>query len=145
MNEPVQSITDAPQRHSEEQHGRMVRYAISMGIRAVCFVLAVVVQNWMTWVFLALAVVLPYIAVTVANAGTDRYFRSRDAETVGGMRGLPAGSAQLGDGRGPGRDADDQAAAGDPDRAEGHQGGAEGQVQIIEGEVVRDAGDDGRS
>lgn len=116
----------------------MVRYAISMGIRALCFVLAVVVQNWMTWVFLALAVVLPYIAVTVANAGTDRYFRSRDAESVDEVRALPAGTAQLDGGEesgtGWGR-AGSAESAGSPERAE----------QIIEGEVVRDAGDDGRS
>ncbi|GAA1186769.1 DUF3099 domain-containing protein [Nesterenkonia xinjiangensis] len=139
MNEQVHSITDAPQRHSEEQHGRMVRYAVSMGIRAVCFVLAVVVQNWMTWVFLALAVVLPYVAVTVANAGTDRYFRSRDAEGVSATPQLPSGTAQLGSV--PSSESEDAAdAAGDP-RPEGDD---HGPVQIIEGEVVRDDGDDGR-
>lgn len=81
VTEPVHSITDAPQRHSEEQRGRMVRYAVSMGIRVVCFALAVFLPyGWMTWVFLAAAVVLPYMAVTVANAGTDRYTRQREAE-----------------------------------------------------------------
>ncbi len=59
----------------------MIRYAVSMSIRVVCFILAVVVQNWLTWVFLTLAVVLPYIAVTLANAGTDRYLHGREEFT----------------------------------------------------------------
>ncbi|GAB3178742.1 hypothetical protein GCM10027060_05190 [Nesterenkonia halophila] len=95
MTEPVHSLTDAPQKHSEEQHGRMVRYAISMGIRLVCFLAAVLVQNWMSWVFLAAAAVLPYIAVTVANAGTDRYQHHRTASDVEPVAGLEAGRRQV--------------------------------------------------
>lgn len=60
----------------------MVRYAVSMGIRMVCFVLAVILQNWMTWVLLALAVVLPYVAVTTANVGGDRYMRRSESEDL---------------------------------------------------------------
>ncbi|MDO5492521.1 MAG: DUF3099 domain-containing protein [Nesterenkonia sp.] len=81
MNDPVHSITDAPERHSDEQTRRMVRYAAAMGIRIVCFVLAVLLQNWMSWVLLAAAVILPYVAVVAANAGGDRYARTRDADT----------------------------------------------------------------
>ncbi len=79
MSEPVHSLTDAPERHSAEQTRRMVRYAVSMGIRILCFILAVVLQNWMSWVLLAAAVILPYVAVVAANAGADRYARGRDA------------------------------------------------------------------
>ncbi|WP_218219812.1 DUF3099 domain-containing protein [Nesterenkonia sp. Act20] len=82
MSDQVHSITDAPQKHSDEQHGRMVRYAVSMGIRMVCFILAVILQNWMTWVLLALAVVLPYVAVTTANVGGDRYMRRSESEDL---------------------------------------------------------------
>ena len=39
-----------------------------MTIRTVCFVLAVVVHGPMRWVFVAFALVLPYIAVVMANA-----------------------------------------------------------------------------
>ncbi|GAB3189642.1 DUF3099 domain-containing protein [Nesterenkonia suensis] len=137
MNEQVHSITDAPQRHSEEQHGRMVRYAISMGIRIVCFVLAVVVQNWMTWVFLGLAVVLPYIAVTAANAGTDRYQRTREADDLDDVAALPSGAARLEEAA-PRQDAEASAEGRSSEQDRGSE-------QIIEGEVVRDAGDDGRS
>ncbi|MCH8565347.1 DUF3099 domain-containing protein [Nesterenkonia sp. LB17] len=82
MSDQVHSITDAPQKHSDEQHSRMVRYAVSMGIRMVCFILAVILQNWMTWVLLAAAVVLPYVAVTTANVGADRYMGRRQSEDL---------------------------------------------------------------
>lgn len=60
----------------------MVRYAVSMGIRMVCFILAVILQNWMTWVLLAAAVILPYVAVTTANVGADRYMGRRESEDL---------------------------------------------------------------
>ncbi|EXF24404.1 hypothetical protein BG28_05085 [Nesterenkonia sp. AN1] len=82
MSDQVHSITDAPQKHSDEQHSRMVRYAVSMGIRMVCFILAVILQNWMTWVLLAAAVILPYVAVTTANVGADRYMGRRESEDL---------------------------------------------------------------
>ncbi len=40
-----------------------------MSIRAVCIVLAFVVPGPLRWVFIAGAVVLPYVAVVIANAG----------------------------------------------------------------------------
>lgn len=48
---------------------RMRRYLISMSVRTVCFVLAVVFDGWLRWVFVAFAVFLPYVAVVVANGG----------------------------------------------------------------------------
>jgi len=43
-----------------------------MGIRTGCFVIAILLApNPLMWVFVALAVVLPYIAVLVANAGRE--------------------------------------------------------------------------
>ena len=41
-----------------------------MGIRIACFILMVVITpyGWYTWVFGAAAIVLPYIAVVMANA-----------------------------------------------------------------------------
>ena len=47
----------------------MVKYSIAMGIRMVCIVLVFVFPAiW--WVFGIGAVVLPYIAVVVANVGS---------------------------------------------------------------------------
>lgn len=68
----VFSITSASTSQSEEISKRQRRYAISMGIRTACFVLAVVFWShvlWLAWVFIAGAVLLPYTSVILANAG----------------------------------------------------------------------------
>jgi hypothetical protein len=64
-------ITSASSSHSERIHGRQVRYLVSMAVRTACFVLAVVTDGTLRWLFIAGAVVLPYIAVVVANAGGE--------------------------------------------------------------------------
>lgn len=44
-------------------------YLIKMGIRTVCFLLAVIVfRGWLRWVLMAFAIVLPYASVVGANA-----------------------------------------------------------------------------
>lgn len=68
----VFSITSAPESHSSELGAREKRYAVSMGIRTLCFIGAVVVTGPFRWVLLAGAVFLPYIAVVLANAGVRR-------------------------------------------------------------------------
>lgn len=65
------SITSARTSHSEDLHKRQVRYLVSMGIRTVCFVLAIVTSGPLRWIFVAAALFLPYVAVVLANA-TDR-------------------------------------------------------------------------
>jgi hypothetical protein len=64
-------ITSAHTSHSERIHGRQTRYLISMGVRTVCFILAVATDGTLRWVFIAAAVVLPYFAVIAANAGGE--------------------------------------------------------------------------
>jgi hypothetical protein len=93
----VVRITTAPESHEREMAHRQKRYMISMGIRTLCFVAAVLVgQGWLRWVLVAAAFVLPYIAVVMANTATPR---------VEGT--LPPGPMQtqpeLGPGRDPGR------------------------------------------
>lgn len=52
---------------------RAKRYMVSMLIRLVCLVLAFVFfGTWEAWLFAGGAVVLPYIAVLMANAGRER-------------------------------------------------------------------------
>ncbi len=51
----------------------MRRYLIAMGLRGVCFVLAIVASGWLRWAFVVGAVVLPYIAVVLANAVGPRF------------------------------------------------------------------------
>jgi hypothetical protein len=70
-DEPLR-ITSAAGARSEEIRGRERRYLISMGIRTLCFILAVVsMGHWFMWAFLAGAVFLPYVAVVLANAGAN--------------------------------------------------------------------------
>lgn len=57
--------------HSDDLDQRIFRYLVSMGIRTVCVILVIVVHHPVRWVFAVGAVVLPYIAVVLANA-TDR-------------------------------------------------------------------------
>jgi Protein of unknown function (DUF3099) len=64
-------ITAAHTSHSERLRGRQRRYLVSMGIRTVCFVLAVATDGTLRWVFIVAAVVLPYVAVVMANASGE--------------------------------------------------------------------------
>ena len=67
----VFTITGAQRALSQEQTGRTRKYLISMGIRTACVLAAIVVPGWPRWVLIAGAVVLPYLAVVVANAGRE--------------------------------------------------------------------------
>lgn len=68
----VVSVTTATSSGDAEQSARIKRYLITMAIRTACFVLMVVVDGWLRWVFLAGAAFLPYVAVVLANARTPR-------------------------------------------------------------------------
>lgn len=64
-------ITTATRSHREDIRLRQRRYVISMGIRTGCFVLAVVsIGHWFMWVFIAASLLLPYVAVVLANAAS---------------------------------------------------------------------------
>lgn len=65
------SISNVGQPLSKDQSSRAKKYFISMMIRTLCFILAVVLPSPYRWVALFGAVVLPYIAVIVANAGRE--------------------------------------------------------------------------
>ena len=69
--ERVYSITSARRALSEDLHDRTIRYLVSMGIRTLFFVLAVVTPSPWRWIFAVGAIVIPYIAVTIANAGRE--------------------------------------------------------------------------
>ena len=66
------AITTARTSHSEDLHARQIRYLLSMGVRTVCFVAAVIAHGPLRWVLIAAALFLPYIAVVMANAGGRR-------------------------------------------------------------------------
>ncbi len=123
----------------------MIRYAISMTVRVVCFILAVVMQNWLTWVFLALAVVLPYIAVTLANAGTDRYQHSGEEAPQTPSPLLTQSQSAQSQSHGPAEPLEwweDTALFGDTSEvnspSDAQSGSAQDQAEPIEGEIVRE-------
>jgi hypothetical protein len=68
--DPVR-ITSASAGHSVDIQHRQRRYLISMGVRTVCFVLAVVFRHEppLMWAFVVASFLLPYVAVVMANAG----------------------------------------------------------------------------
>jgi hypothetical protein len=70
--EPVYQITGARRGVRDDVDSRTKRYLISMAVRTVCFVLAVVTDGWVRWVMIAAAILLPYLSVVFANAGRVR-------------------------------------------------------------------------
>ena len=62
-----QSITSLPLSPEEERRRRMIKYSIAMGIRMICILLMLVVQGWWLLVCAIGAIMLPYIAVVIAN------------------------------------------------------------------------------
>ena len=72
----VPSATSLPQAPQDDQQRRMRNYVITMSIRTICFIAAVLsaaVSLWLSLAFFVGAAVLPYIAVVFANAtGTRR-------------------------------------------------------------------------
>ncbi len=69
--EQVYRITTAQSGLSAEQSARTRRYLISMAVRTICFIGAVVADGWMRWLLVAGAVALPYLAVVIANGGRE--------------------------------------------------------------------------
>ena len=75
-------ITTAPTSRTDDIAARQRRYAISMAITTVCVIGAVAVgPGSLRWVLVAGAVLLPYVAVIMANAGTPRTTASASATT----------------------------------------------------------------
>ncbi|MFC9248916.1 DUF3099 domain-containing protein [Streptomyces sp. NPDC057136] len=67
-------ITGARQGLADDVRGRQRRYVISMSVRTVAVVLSAVlwnVERHVAIVALALGVLLPYVAVVIANAGRE--------------------------------------------------------------------------
>ena len=65
-------ITTASSNAQDEIRGRQRRYLFSMLIRTGCFLGAVVASGWLRWSLVAAAVLLPYVAVVMANAVGSR-------------------------------------------------------------------------
>ena len=70
------TITGAQAPLSADQRARTRRHLISMAIRTVCFIGAIIATGWLRWALVAGAVLLPYVAVIMANAGRKRAERA---------------------------------------------------------------------
>ncbi len=65
----TQSVTSIQASPEAERRSRFIKYTIAMVVRVLCIILAVAVPiGWLTWLFVAGAVFLPYFAVVIANA-----------------------------------------------------------------------------
>lgn len=53
---------------------------MSMSIRVVCFILCIVTEGWLRWTFFFGALVLPWVAVVIANAGREQ--RAKAPSTI---------------------------------------------------------------
>ena len=74
-DEPI-LVTTAPQNPRDEQRERTRRYLVTMGVRVVCFVAAIVLValdlRWEAGIAVAASLVLPWVAVIAANSGPAR-------------------------------------------------------------------------
>jgi hypothetical protein len=65
--QPIQSATSLPPSPDAERRSRMIKYLVTMSIRIVCFIVAIFIHNWWALIPIAGAVLLPYVAVVLAN------------------------------------------------------------------------------
>lgn len=81
-------ITTAPTSVADDIAGRQRRYLISMAVRTACVLGAVLVgPGVLRWVLIAGAVLLPYVAVVLANAD-NRKDDGFDLRTTNSQREL---------------------------------------------------------
>ena len=75
QRDSVHVVTQARRSMSEDISYRQRRYLLMMGIRALCFAIAVILYTnhfgWLAAVPAAGAIVIPYIAVVFANGGRE--------------------------------------------------------------------------
>jgi hypothetical protein len=91
----VPLITDARSAASVEMHSRVMRYTLTMAFRTACFISMVFVPGPMRWVLFACALVLPYIAVIMANQANQRSIRKRiNSDMIPDRPQLTAGPAE---------------------------------------------------
>ena len=83
MKQP-QSVTDLPESPEDEHRRRVFQYVLAMSIRVVCVLACVWVRGWWLLIPAVGAVVLPYIAVVLANVGSRRraHVRRPDHQTI---------------------------------------------------------------
>ncbi len=89
MNGPMatknqQSITSLPPSPDEERISRVTRYTIAMAVRMACVIVAILVPDWWRIIPILGAVILPYVAVVVANVSVKP--RESEVERPGSIQ-----------------------------------------------------------
>ncbi len=94
---PIRITTAATSPHADIA-ARQRRYLIAMGVRTLCFVMVALLAithagpEWLPWIFVAGALILPYVAVVMANVSDTKSdaFELRDGSLH--ERELPPGA-----------------------------------------------------
>lgn len=77
------AITSLPPSPYDERRGRMIRYSLAMLVRLVCIIVAFLVPGWWALAPAIGAIVLPYVAVVLANVGAEG--QRGDVQRPGGV------------------------------------------------------------
>ena len=96
-------VTEARPSLSDDIAYRQRRYLIMMGIRAVCFIVAVIMftnhAGWLTAIPAIGAIIIPYFAVVFANGGREpnvtRGFRAYEPSLPERYAGPPPGQGTV--------------------------------------------------
>lgn len=91
-------ITSARGATSAELSQRVRRYTYAMAFRMACFLAMIVVDGWLRWALLAVAVFMPYLAVVLANQSDQRSAAPLSTFTPGSATAIttgPAGDADI--------------------------------------------------
>ncbi len=65
----VYNVSGVQSSLTDDVRLRTRKYAISMAVRTVCFLGAIVTEGALRWTLFCAALVLPYVAVVMANGG----------------------------------------------------------------------------
>lgn len=65
-------ITTASSSPGDDIASRQRRYLFAMAIRTLCFVGAILAHGWLRWSLVGGALLLPYVAVVMANATSSK-------------------------------------------------------------------------
>ena len=96
-SEPIR-ITTASSSKAQDIASRQKKYLLSMSLRSACFIGAVIAgPGLLCWFLIAGALVLPYVAVVLANVSTSRTDGFALLDTTH-QRELGAGSPDAGPG-----------------------------------------------
>ncbi|MET0975455.1 MAG: DUF3099 domain-containing protein [Leifsonia sp.] len=90
MKQPS-SITSLPLSPDAERRSRMIKYTVAMSIRVLCVLAMLWARGWWLVVFATGAIVLPYIAVVIANVKSNPNRRTVLRPGTLAIRHLPSG------------------------------------------------------